>query len=74
MLAQKKFQKINEKHVSVFMNKNQLDASQVQAILDEIGSSQKGYSKLFIALACKCQSRRHKGSLLPKPMLVKSAR
>ena len=41
MLIQKKFQKISEKHVSLFMNKNQLDASQVQAILDESGISRK---------------------------------
>lgn len=74
MLHQKKFQKINEKHVSLFMNKNQLDATQVQAILDETGISQKGYSMLFKALAEKFQNRKHKGSLLPKPMQVKSAR
>ena len=74
MLIQKKFQKISEKHVSLFMNKNQLDASQVQAILDESGISQKGYSILYKALAEKGASKRNKGSLLPKPMKVKSAR
>ena len=74
MLAQKKFQKISEKHVSLFMNKNQLDATQVQAILDESGISQKGYSILYKALAEKGPSKQNKGSLLPKPMKVKSAR
>ena len=72
MLIQKKFQKISEKHVSLFMNKNQLDASQVQAILDESGISQKGYSILYKALVEKGASKRNKGLLLPKPMKVKS--
>ena len=72
MLAQKKFQKISEKHVSIFMNKNQLDSTQVQEMLDETGISHKGYSILYKALAMKVQSRKNKGSLPPRPMQVKS--
>lgn len=74
MLAQKKYQKIGDKHVTLFMNKNQLDATQVQGILDETGISQKGYSILFKALAEKFPRKKKKGSLLPKPIQVKSAR
>ena len=42
--------------------------------MDESGISQKGYSILYKALAEKGASKRNKGSLLPKPMKVKSAR
>lgn len=68
MLAQKKFAKISEKLASIFMKKNQLDSTQVQAMLDESLISHKGYSILYKALATKVQSRKNKDALLRRSM------
>ena len=42
-------------------------------MLDEFGISHKGYNILYKALAMKVQSRKNKGSLLPRPMQVNFA-
>ncbi|MCO5552125.1 hypothetical protein L7F22_005635 [Adiantum nelumboides] len=74
MITQQKFCKLKGRLITSFMNENRLEPMEVQAILDESGILQMGYSALFKALAKKSQNKLQRGSLLPKPSHVKAAR
>ncbi|MCO5554445.1 hypothetical protein L7F22_007975 [Adiantum nelumboides] len=73
MITLKTFCKLKGRLLTFFMNENQLEPMEVQAILDESGIAQMGYRALFKALAKKSQNKLQRGSLLPKPSHVKVA-
>lgn len=68
LLVLRKFKSVHEKHIRKLIKANQIDASEVQAIMDETGISNKGYNSLY-----KCLSQKGKVKnfcTLPKPMRV----
>ncbi|MCO5559335.1 hypothetical protein L7F22_012932 [Adiantum nelumboides] len=73
LITQKKICKLKGRILTSFMNENQLEPMDVQAILDESGISQMGYMELFKTLVKKSQNKLQRGSLLPKPSHVKAA-
>lgn len=73
LLALRKFKAVQEKHVRELIIANQLDASEVQGIMDETGISFRGYNSLYKALSQK-DSVKKKLCLLPKPMWITSRR
>ncbi|MCO5564791.1 hypothetical protein L7F22_018459, partial [Adiantum nelumboides] len=74
IITLKKICKLKGRLLTSFMNENQLEQMEVQAILDESGISQMGYRTLFKALAKKSQNKLQRGSLLRKPSHVKATR
>ena len=59
-------------HIFELIKANQIDASKVQAIMDETGISNQGYSSLYKCMPSK--GRIKKVCLLPKPMWVNTRR
>lgn len=47
LLTLRKFKAVHEKHVRELINANQIDASEVQGIMDETRISFRGYSSLY---------------------------
>ena len=46
LLALRKFKSVHKKHIHEPIKENLIDASKVQAIMDKIGISNQGYSRL----------------------------
>ena len=69
-MALRKFKSVHEKHIRELIKANQIDASEVQAIMDETGISNQGYSSLYKCLSLKGNVK--KLCILPKPMWVNS--
>ena len=70
LLALRKFTNVHQRHISELIKANQIDASEVQAIMDETGISNQGYKSLY-----KCISQKGKAKKLcslPKPKWVNS--
>ena len=72
LLALRKFTNVHQRHICELIEENQIDVSEVQAILDETGISNQGYRSLY-----KCISQKGKAKklcTLPKPKWVNSKR
>ena len=72
LLALRKFTNVHQRHISELIKANQIDASEMQAIMDETGISNQGYKSLY-----KCISQKGKAKklcTLPKPKWVNSKR
>ena len=66
LLGLRKSKSVHEKYISEFIKANQIDASEVQAIMDETGIPNQGYSSLYKCMSSKGKIK--KMCLLPKPM------
>ena len=72
LLALRKFVNVHQRHICELIKANQIDASEVQAIMDETRISNQGYRSLYKCISQKGKAR--KLCSLPKPKWVNSKR
>lgn len=74
IMKDQKYKKVTVKHIEEFMKENQLNPRDIQALLDETGISNRGYSAIYKVLQSKIRESSMHGSLLPNPSSIRRMR